>query len=45
MLRIVRGSMLKGVGIADALQSLGALALFVLLVATLAVRQYRTTLD
>jgi ABC-2 type transport system permease protein len=45
MLRIVRGSMLKGVGIADALQSLGALALFVLIVATLAVRQYRTTLD
>lgn len=45
MLRIVRGSMLKGVGIADALQSLGALALFVLVVATLAVRQYRTTLD
>jgi ABC-2 type transport system permease protein len=45
MLRIVRGSMLKGVGIADALPSLGALALFVLIVATLAVRQYRTTLD
>ena len=45
MLRIVRGSMLKGVGIADALQSLGALSLFVLVVATLAIRQYRTTLD
>lgn len=45
MLRVVRGSMLKGVGIADALPSLGALALFVLIVATLAVRQYRTTLD
>ena len=45
MLRIVRGSMLKGVGIVDALPSLGALALFVLIVATLAVRQYRTTLD
>lgn len=45
MLRIVRGSMLKGVGIADALPSLGALALFVLVVATLAVMQYRTTLD
>jgi ABC-2 type transport system permease protein len=45
MLRIVRGSMLKGVGIADALPSLGALALFVLIVAILAVRQYRTTLD
>ena len=45
MLRIVRGSMLKGVGIADALPSLGALSLFVLIVATLAIRQYRTTLD
>jgi len=45
MLRIVRGSMLKGVGIADALPSLGALALFVLVVASLAVMQYRTTLD
>jgi ABC-2 type transport system permease protein len=45
MLRIVRGSMLKGVGIADALQSLGALLLFVLIVASLAVKQYRTTLD
>lgn len=45
MLRVVRGSMLKGVAIADAAQELGALALFVLIVATLAVRQYRTTLD
>jgi ABC-2 type transport system permease protein len=45
MLRVVRGSMLKGVGITEALPSLGALALFVLIVATLAVRQYRTTLD
>jgi ABC-2 type transport system permease protein len=45
MLRVVRGSMLKGVGITEALPSLGALALFVLVVATLAVRQYRTTLD
>jgi ABC-2 type transport system permease protein len=45
MLRVVRGSMLKGVGIGDALPSLGALSLFVLIVATLAVRQYRTTLD
>jgi ABC-2 type transport system permease protein len=45
MLRVVRGSMLKGVGIAEALPSLGALALFVLIVATIAVRQYRTTLD
>ncbi|HJR83636.1 MAG TPA: ABC transporter permease [Sphingomicrobium sp.] len=45
MLRVVRGSMLKGVGIAEALPSLGALALFVLIVAALAVKQYRTTLD
>jgi ABC-2 type transport system permease protein len=45
MLRIVRGAMLKGVGIAEALPSLGALALFVVIVAGLAVKQYRTTLD
>ncbi|HEX8842101.1 MAG TPA: ABC transporter permease [Sphingomicrobium sp.] len=45
MLRIVRGSMLKGVGVANALPSLGALTLFVLIVATIAIRQYRTTLD
>jgi len=45
MLRVIRGSMLKGVGIGEALPSLGALALFVLVVATLAVKQYRTTLD
>lgn len=45
MLRVVRGSMLKGVGLAEALPSIGALALFVLIVASLAVKQYRTTLD
>ncbi|HET9354940.1 MAG TPA: ABC transporter permease [Sphingomicrobium sp.] len=45
MLRIVRGAMLKGVGIAESLPSLGALALFVVIVAGLAVKQYRTTLD
>jgi ABC-2 type transport system permease protein len=45
MLRVIRGSMLKGVGIEEALPSLGALALFVLIVASLAIRQYRTTLD
>lgn len=45
MLRVVRGSVLKGVGIGDALPSLGALALFVVVVAGLAVKQYRTTLD
>ena len=45
MLRVIRGSMLKGVGIAEALPSLAALTLFVLVVATIAIRQYRTTLD
>jgi ABC-2 type transport system permease protein len=45
MLRVVRGSMLKGVGISEALPSLGALTIFMLVVATIAVRQYRTTLD
>jgi ABC-2 type transport system permease protein len=45
MLRIVRGAVLKGVGIREALPSLGALSLFVLVVAGLAVKQYRTTLD
>ena len=45
MLRVIRGSMLKGVGIAEAAPSLGALALFVLIVASIAVKQYRTTLD
>jgi ABC-2 type transport system permease protein len=45
MLRVVRGSMLKGVGLAEALPSLGALSLFMLIVAGIAVRQYRTTLD
>jgi ABC-2 type transport system permease protein len=45
MLRVVRGAMLKGVGIIEAAPSLGALALFVVLVASIAVKQYRTTLD
>jgi len=45
MLRVVRGSMLKGVGLSDALPSIGALALFVVVVASLAVNRYRTTLD
>lgn len=45
MLRIVRGAMLKGAGVAEALPSLGALALFVVIVAGLAMKQYRTTLD
>jgi ABC-2 type transport system permease protein len=45
VLRVVRGAMLKGVGIAEAAPSLGALALFVVIVATVAVKKYRTTLD
>ena len=45
VLRVVRGSMLKGVGIGEALPSLGALALFVVIVAGIAVKKYRTTLD
>ena len=45
MLRVVRGAMLKGVGIAEAAPSLGALTLFVLVVAGIAIKQYRTTLD
>jgi ABC-2 type transport system permease protein len=45
MLRVIRGAMLKGVGIMEALPSLGALALFVLIVASPAMKQYRTTLD
>ena len=45
VLRVVRGAMLKGVGIAEAAPSLGALLLFVVLVAGLAVTKYRTTLD
>jgi ABC-2 type transport system permease protein len=45
MLRVVRGSMLKGAGIEQMLPSLAALSLFVLVVASIAVRQYRTTLD
>jgi ABC-2 type transport system permease protein len=45
VLRVVRGAMLKGVGIAEAAPSLGALLLFVVLVAGIAVKKYRTTLD
>jgi hypothetical protein len=37
--------MLKGAGISEALTSLGALALFVAIVAGLAMMKYRTTLD
>ncbi|HEY1224218.1 MAG TPA: ABC transporter permease [Brevundimonas sp.] len=44
-LRVVRGSLLKGVGLENAAPSLFALALFVLVVGTLAMLRYRTTLD
>jgi ABC-2 type transport system permease protein len=44
-LRVVRGSLLKGVGIENAGPSLFALALVVLVVGTLAMVRYRTTLD
>lgn len=44
-LRVVRGTLLKGIGIPDLWPSLGALALFVAIVATLAMTRYRTTLD
>ena len=44
-LRVVRGSLLKGVGVENAGTSLFALGLFVLVVGTLAMMRYRTTLD
>ena len=45
VLRVVRGAMLKGVGVAESAPSLLALTLFVVLVAAIAVKKYRTTLD
>jgi ABC-2 type transport system permease protein len=44
-LRIVRGALLKGLGFADLWQSLAALTLFVVVVVSLAMARYRTTLD
>lgn len=44
-LRIVRGSLLKGQGLADDWPSLAALGLFVIGVSALAILRYRTTLD
>ncbi|WP_296816358.1 ABC transporter permease [Brevundimonas sp.] len=44
-LRVVRGSLLKGVGLENAGPSLFALVVFVLAVSTLAMLRYRTTLD
>ena len=44
-LRVVRGSLLKGVGLENAWGSLGALIVFVVVVGSLAMLRYRTTLD
>jgi len=44
-LRVVRGSLLKGVGLENAWGSLTALVIFVGVVGTLAMLRYRTTLD
>ncbi len=44
-LRVIRGSLLKGLGMGDAWPSLAALSVFVIAVATLAMARYRTTLD
>jgi ABC-2 type transport system permease protein len=44
-LRVVRGALLKGSGVAEAAGSLGALSLFVLAIGALAMARYRTTLD
>ena len=44
-LRIVRGSLLKGLGLAESWPSLLALVVFVLVVTALAMSRYRTTLD
>ncbi|MBU3970588.1 MAG: ABC transporter permease [Alphaproteobacteria bacterium] len=44
-LRVVRGSLLKGVGLENAGPSLMALALFVLVIGAMAMLRYRTTLD
>lgn len=44
-LRIVRGALLKGLGFAEMWQSLAALMVFVVVVVSLAMARYRTTLD
>ncbi len=44
-LRVVRGSLLKGQGLGESAASLAALAVFVAIVASLAMARYRTTLD
>jgi ABC-2 type transport system permease protein len=44
-LRVIRGALLKGLGMGDTWPSLTALAVFVLVVTGLAMARYRTTLD
>jgi ABC-2 type transport system permease protein len=44
-LRVVRGALLKGLGVAELWPSLSALALFVVVISGLAMARYRTTLD
>ncbi|MDB6073116.1 MAG: ABC-type multidrug transport system, permease component [Verrucomicrobiaceae bacterium] len=44
-LRIVRGILLKGNGLQDVMQQLGAIALFALVALTVAVKRYKQTLD
>lgn len=44
-LRVVRGSLLKGAGLAQTWPSLAALAIFMVVVTALAMARYRTTLD
>ncbi|MBO9707074.1 MAG: ABC transporter permease [Caulobacter sp.] len=44
-LRVVRGSLLKGLGLHDLWTSLAALALFVVVIAAAAMSRYRRTLD
>lgn len=44
-LRVVRGAMLKGLGLAEMWPSLSALGVFVVVVAAVAMARYRTTLD
>jgi ABC-2 type transport system permease protein len=44
-LRVVRGALLKGLGLAEMWTSLSALGLFVIIVAGVAMARYRTTLD
>lgn len=44
-LRVVRGSLLKGLGVTESWPSLMALVIFVLVVTGLAMARYRTTLD